>query len=349
MRIALVSTCAVAAPPPAYGGTELVIAELANTLTHNGHDVTVFATGDSKPHARLWSHFSGPVWPPDDFAEMRHAAFAWRSVMDATAAFDVVHVNTVPAVAFSAVCPTPTVLTLHHERVDKLVAFYRDFPNVTVVAISQRQADLVPELDVRHVVHHGLNADRYPAGDGRGGWLAFVGRFAQEKGPHLAIEAALGAGVPLRMGGRPHAPNESFFQREVRPRLDRAGDRVTWEGEVSFEPKLEILRGARATLFPIEWEEPFGLVMIESMLVGTPVIAFARGAATEVVEDGVTGFLVRDVSEMTARIAMVGAIDRAHCRRRARERWSAHRMTRDYERVYASVARLRSGIRVTGT
>lgn len=348
MRIALVSTCAVPAPPPAYGGTELVIAELAHALTQIGHDVTVFATGDSQPKARLWAHFPHAVWPPDDFAELRHGAFAWRSIMDATSAFDVVHVNTVPAVAFSAVCPGPTVLTLHHERVDKLVDFYLDFPGVTVVAISQRQADLVPELGVRHVVHHGLNQERYPAGDGRGGWLAFVGRFAEEKGPHLAIDAALAAGVLLRLGGRPHAPNERFFQHEMRPRLDRAGDRVNWEGEVAFEPKLALLGGARATLFPIAWEEPFGLVMIESMLVGTPVIAFARGSAPEIVEEGVTGFLVRDVSEMTARIAEVGSIDRARCRRRARERWSALRMARDYERTYSSVARLRSGIRVAG-
>jgi glycosyltransferase involved in cell wall biosynthesis len=234
-------------------------------------------------------------------------------------------------------------MTLHHERVQKLVECYHDFSAITYVAISQRQADLVPELAIRDVVHHGLDPDFYDAGDGAGGWLAFVGRFAEEKGPHFAIDAALAAGVPLRMGGKPHAPNQQFFEREVQPRLARAGDRVVWQGEVSLAPKLEMLRGARATLFPIQWEEPFGLVMIESMLVGTPVIAFARGSAPEIVEEGVTGFLARDVRDMAARVADVGAIDRARCRERARERWSSMRMAREYERIYEAIARSKSG------
>ncbi|MBV9947215.1 MAG: glycosyltransferase, partial [Myxococcales bacterium] len=161
---------------------------------------------------------------------------------------------------------------------------------------------------------------------------------APEKGPHLAIDAALGAGVPLRIGGQAQWLNRGFFEREMRPRIDRAAGRVFWEGEVTFGPKLDLLRGARATLFPIQWEEPFGLVMIESMLLGTPVIAFARGSAPEVVEEGVTGFVVRDLGEMIERIRQVGALDRARCRARARERWSADRMARDYERVYERAA-----------
>jgi glycosyltransferase involved in cell wall biosynthesis len=237
-------------------------------------------------------------------------------------------------------------MTLHHERVQKLVDCYRDFSSITYVAISRRQADLVPELAIQNVVHHGLDVDFYDAGDGAGGWLAFVGRFAEEKGPHFAIDAALAAGLPLRMGGKPHAPNEEFFDHEVKPRLARAGDRVVWQGEVSLAPKLEILRGARATLFPIQWEEPFGLVMIESMLVGTPVIAFARGSAPEIVEEGVTGFVVRDVREMAERAAQAGSLDRMRCRERARERWSSVRMARDYERIYESMARSKSGPRL---
>jgi glycosyltransferase involved in cell wall biosynthesis len=343
MRIALLSTCALSVPPPAYGGTERVIAELAKQLTRRGHDVTVFASGDSRPEARLRSHFPKPIWPPDEMAELRHAAFAWRDILRTDGPFDVVHAHTAPSVAFSTVCLSPpTLMTLHHERVDNLVECYRDFSSVTYVAISQRQADLLPELGIQHVVHHGLDPEFYDAGDGAGGWLAFVGRLAPEKGPHLAIDAALAARVPLHIGGKPHAPNEVFFEREVRPRLARAGDRVKWQGEVSFAPKLDLLRGARATLFPIQWEEPFGLVMIESMLVGTPVIAFRRGSAPEVVDDGVTGFLVRDVDDMAARVAEVGAIDRRRCRERARERWSSARMARDYEAIYASLVRASS-------
>jgi glycosyltransferase involved in cell wall biosynthesis len=336
MRIALLSTSAVPVPPHGYGGTELVVAELAKSLARAGHRVTVFATGDSHPEAELRWHLPSHVWPPSDMVELRHVAFAWRSIQKEESPFDVVHVHQAPAVSFSVVCPTPTVLTLHHDRVDELTELYAAFRDVSYVAISRRQAELVPELAIRHVVYHGLDVDQYPAGDGAGGWLAFLGRFASEKGAHLAIDAALSSSVPLRMGGKPHWVNERYFDEQVKPRLARgqAGGRVTWLGEVAFEAKCELLRGAIATLFPIDWEEPFGLVMVESMLVGTPVVSFARGAAPEIVDDGVTGFVVRDLREMIDRIGRVGSIDRARCRERARERFSSRRMAREYERVY---------------
>ncbi len=345
MRIALLSTCAVAVPPRGYGGTELIIAELARTLKRNGHEVTVFATGDSSPDAELRAHFPVPVWPPDDLAELRHSAFAWRSICAESPPFDVVHAHQAPAIAFSAICAVPTVVTFHHERIEKLVEYYRDLRDVTPVAISRRQAELLPELGVTHVVHHGLDVDRYPAGHGAKGWLAFVGRFAPEKGPDIAIDIASALRLPLRMGGKPHWANGEFFEKEIEPRLERTRGLVRWEGEVSFGPKLEILRGARATMFPIAWEEPFGLVMIESMLVGTPVVAFMHGAAPEVVDEGVTGFLVRDKGEMIDRIRRIGEIDRARCRARARERFNATRMARDYERVYASAIAARREVR----
>jgi glycosyltransferase involved in cell wall biosynthesis len=341
MRIALLSTCSVRVPPRAYGGTELVIAELAKRLTRAGHEVTVFATGDSMPEAELRWHFRRPVWPPNDTVELRHAAHAWRAICEERPAFDVVHAHQAPAVSFSLFCPVPTVLTLHHERIEKLVDYYADFRSVSYVAISHRQAELVPELDIRHVVHHGLDLADYAAGDGSGDWLAFVGRLAPEKGAHTAVDVALAAGVSLRMGGRPHWANEPYFEQEMRPRLERAGERVSWMGEISLAPKLDMLRGARATLFPIEWEEPFGLIMIESILVGTPVIAYARGAAPEVIEEGITGFLVRDARQMVDRVLRARTIDRARCRRRARERFGSERMAGAYERVYQEVIRNR--------
>jgi glycosyltransferase involved in cell wall biosynthesis len=351
MRVALVSTCAVAVPPRDYGGTELVVAELAKMLTRRGHHVTVYATGDSEPGTELRYRFAAPIWPPNDASELRHAAFAWREI--ARGGFDVVHVHQAPSIALGALVPgLPLVATLHHCRDPALIDFYLDFPETTFVAISRRQAELVPELAVRHVVHHGLDPCHYPAGDGEGGYCAFLGRLAPEKAPHVAIDAALAAGVPLRIGGAPHACHARYFDAEIAPRLARAGAAVAWLGSVALPSKVALLAGARALLFPIDWEEPFGLVMIESMLVGTPVLAFARGSVAEIVEEGVTGFIVKDAREMAARLRTLGGFDRARCRARAVERWSSARMAHDYERVYEQAAREKRaarGVEVSGT
>jgi glycosyltransferase involved in cell wall biosynthesis len=340
MKVALVSTCAVSTPPVAYGGTELIVAELAKGLHRLGHEVTTFATGDSRPEGALRSHFAEPVWPPNDLAEMRHAAAAMDEI--ARGDFDLVHVHHAAALPFGRFMRKPMVLTVHHCREEGLVAHYRDHPNVSLVAISNRQAKLCPELSFARTIYHGLDAELYPAGPG-GDYVAFLGRFAEEKGAHLALDAARAAGVPLHLGGKPHHCSLDYFAREVQPRLRDLGAGAVWHGELSHEPKLELLRGARALLVPIEWEEPFGLVMIEAMLTGTPVIAFARGSAPEVVEEGVTGFLVRDVREMSERIRALDRIDRVRCRARARERWTTERMARDYLSLYESVRTMSHG------
>jgi glycosyltransferase involved in cell wall biosynthesis len=224
-------------------------------------------------------------------------------------------------------------------RVDDLVEHYRSYPEVAFIAISERQAALAPELPWARTIHHGLDPELYAAGSGDGGYVAFLGRFAAEKAPHLAIDAARAAGVRLLLGGNAHAIPEAqaYFERELRPRLADATNLEAC-GELSHGPKVRLLSGARALLFPIEWEEPFGLVMIESMLVGTPVIAFARGSAPEVIEDGVTGYLVHDAAEMAERIRQLDRIDRTRCRARAQERWSVTRMAKDYADVYAQLA-----------
>jgi glycosyltransferase involved in cell wall biosynthesis len=336
MRIALVSSCAVSVPPRAYGGTELVVAELAKNLTRLGHDVTTFATGDSEPEGgKLQYRFEKPVWPPFESAELRHAAYAWREITATPGAFDIVHTHQAPSLAFAAIARTiRTVYTIHHCRDERLIALYRDFPDASYVGISRRQADLIPEVPVEDIILHGLDQDLYDAGRGDGGYVAFLGRFAQEKGPHFAIDAARRAGVTLRMGGGVHPPDRAFFDREVRQRLDDRVGGVEWLGELSHVPKLSLLGGARALLFPIDWEEPFGLVMIEAMLAGTPVIGFPRGSVPEVVEEGVTGYVVRDVAEMADRIRQLGTFDRVRCRERARERWSSLRMAREHEMLY---------------
>lgn len=332
-RVALVSTCAVATPPVRYGGTELVVAELARALSSIGVRTTVFATGDSTCAGARGALFDRAVWPPDSLAELRHASASWREI--ARGDFDVVHVHTPEALAFTPWISIPTVATVHHARVDALATHYAAYPDVAFVAISRRQAELTWEVPFRAVIHHGIDEAAYPAGEGSGGYCAFLGRFSAAKGTHLAIDAARRAGVPVRLGGTAQAHELGYHAREVVPRF---GPHVTWLGELDHPRKVELLRGASALLFPIQWEEPFGLVMIESMLVGTPVIAFRCGAAPEVVDEGVTGFLVDTADEMALRLEWVRRFDRRRCRARARERWTGKRMAEQYLELYRALA-----------
>lgn len=314
LEIALVSTSALPTPPNAYGGTELFVADLAQALVELGHWPTVFATGDSRCTGTLCWTLDDPVWPPCMLAELRHAALAWSKIAAGT--FDVVHVNHAAALPFQRFVGSPTVATVHHEREEALARHYAFYPDIAFVAISRKQRELSPDVPFRAVIHHGLDPDRYPMGSGAEGYCAFLGRFAPGKAPHLAIEAALRAGMPIRLGGEAHATEHAYFEREVRPRFALSG--VEWLGEVGGSRKTGLLCGAACLLVPLQWEEPFGLVMIESMMVGTPVIAFPRGSAPEIVEDGVTGHLVRDIDAMVERIRGIASFDRRRCRARAR-------------------------------
>ena len=348
MRIALLSTCALATPPKKYGGTELVVAELARGLVDLGHRVTVYATGDSVVSGDLRYCFATPAWPPDELAELRHARFAWKDIERDPEPYDVVHMNQAAALAGHSGAEPPSVLTVHHSRVDELVRRYCSYSDVAYVSISRRQAALSPEVSFARTIHHGLDPSRYDAGGGQGGYVAFLGRFAREKAPHLAIDAARAAGVHLVLGGAPHEvpDSQAYFEREMKPRLADASG-LEWLGELSHGPKVQLLSTARALLFPLQWEEPFGLVMIEAMLVGTPVIAFARGSAPEVIEDGLTGYLVRDAHEMAECIGRLDRIDRARCRARAAERWSTSRMAKEYSDLYEELC-TGTGARVAG-
>ncbi len=338
MRIAMISTCAVPTPPKGYGGTELMVADLSKGLLALGHDVTVFATGDSTVPANVRHRFEHPVWPPDDLAELRHSSHAWREIANAMRPFDVVHAHNPGALPHHALVDLPMVMTIHHASDPKLAPHYAAYDEVSYVAISDRQAELCPEIPWKSTIHHGLDPRLYPAGSGSGGYVAFLGRFAPAKAAHLAIDAARAAGVSIAIGGDVNDERDrAYYERELAPRREQPGTRFC--GELVHGPKVDLLCGASAVLFPSQWEEPFGLVMIEAMLVGTPVIAFARGSAPEVVEDGLTGFLVRDIEEMASRIHQVHRIDRARCRERARARWSSTRMARDYAALYEQLAR----------
>ena len=337
MRIAMLSTPFVAVPPRDYGGTELVVAQLTNGLVARGHDVTLFATGDSRSAAELrWLHETAQ-WPPNPMVDLDHVTWAYREIQFGD--FDLVHAHSAAALALQRWLPEiPVVYTLHHDRDETLSSYYKHFPSTAFVAISADQARRETPLPDLTVIHHGLDPREFEWSDLAGDYVAFIGRFAPVKGAHTAIDAAEAAGVPIRMAGGVHEVDSEFGDREIAPRLERP--HVTYLGKIGLEIKRPLLRDARALLAPIEWAEPFGLIMIEAMLSGCPVVAYPNGSVPELVEPGVTGLVVRDVREMAAAIRPGGVLDgfdRGRCRARAIERFGSDRMIAEYVSVYERV------------
>jgi len=334
MRVALVSTPFVAVPPPGYGGTELIVAELALALAAGGNDVVVYATGDSKlPGIEIRSYFREGEWPPSRKIDRIHSTWALRDIARDRRGFDVVHLHTPCAVEMARLCPYPLLYTLHHNADPELTEMFRRAPQVRLAGISHAQARREPAI-ISNVVHHGLDPSRFTARDDRG-YLLFIGRYAPEKGVTQAIEVAARAGLPLVMAGEAH--DAAYFDKEVRPLIEKHGVREV--GPVGGARKAALLAGARALLFPIQWEEPFGLVMIESLLSGVPVLALSRGSVPEIVEDGKTGSVCIDLEELvSAARSPAKRFDRAAIRRDAAERWSSARMASDYWRLYQQLS-----------
>jgi glycosyltransferase involved in cell wall biosynthesis len=337
MRIALISTPFVSAPPLDYGGTELVVYELAEGLVEQGHHVTLFGTGDSTTSAELRALFPKAQWPPNTLTDVQHVSWALQQI--AQQHYDLVHANSAVALALARlVSVSPLVYTIHHNRNEVLSRFYTSFPEVYYVAISADQQSREVPLERVTVIHHGLDPNRYRAVERASDYVCFVGRFSPEKAPHLAIEAAHNANVPIRIAGRTHAPDTPYAAAELEPRL--RWPEVEAEGPVGMTEKTALLTEARALLAPVQWDEPFGLILVEAMLSGCPVVAFRRGSIPELIEPGETGFIVDSMDEMADAIrpgGPVDGIDRRRCRSRAVIRFSRQRMVRDYERLYQRV------------
>ena len=322
LRVALVSTPFVATPPFHYGGTELVVAELAKALRARGVEVVVYATGDSRLEGiEVRSYFREAKWPPDPDVDRVPGAWCLRDAARDPLGFDLLHLHSVGAVEMAHLSPYPMLATLHHVPSPALSEMYLRTPSVSLVAISRNQAR-AERAPVSAVVQHGLDPSRFhPVHDQ--GYLLFLGRYDREKGAHYAIEVAHRAGMPLVMAGAPH--QRDYYEHFLKPLIEKHN--VFDVGPVGGDKKSALIARARALLFPIEWEEPFGLVMIEAMLSGVPVLASGRGSVPEIIEDGITGVICDDPSEMVAAARISEKLfDRARIRRLGEERFSAARM-----------------------
>ncbi len=346
MRIAQIAPLHEAVPPRLYGGTERVVSFLTEGLVAMGHDVTLFASGDSVTGAEL-----DAVWPQALRLDpsIRDVTAPHMLLMEAVrrraAEFDVMHfhMDYWPFSLFSRQ-PTPFLTTLHG-RLDlpELQPVFDAFPNVPVVGISASQRGPLPQARWVGTVPHGLPPGLLMPQSGPHDYLAFLGRIAPEKGPDCAIRIARACGLPLRMAAKVSDADRSYFEAVIQPMLAEGG--VELVGEITDAEKPAFLSGARALLMPISWPEPFGLVMIEAMACGTPVIAFNRGAAPEIVEDGRTGFIVEDEAGAVAAVARLGCLPRAAVRAAFEARFTARRMVESYLAIYQDLAARQAGPR----
>jgi glycosyltransferase involved in cell wall biosynthesis len=336
LRIGMLAPPWFAVPPSGYGGIEAMVAGLVNGLVARGHHVVLVGAGEPKTAAqRFHAVFSDPPSQRlgEPMPEVLHAAAA--AALLEREELDLVHDHTLAGPLLARGRHIPTVVTAHGpvsgEPGDYLVALGT---SVDVVAISQAQRRLRPEVNWLTTVHNGIEVSSFPLGKGDGGYLLFLGRFNADKGAHLAIDAARAAGRRLLLAGKLNEPAErSYFAEAVAPRL---GGAVEYVGEADAATKRELLAGAEALLFPVQWDEPFGLVMVEAMACGTPVVALRRGSVPEIVSDGESGFVVDDEEGLVRAIGAVELLDRRRCRARA-ELFDNARMVEGYEAAYRSV------------
>ncbi len=334
MHIGLIAPPWVAVPPPVYGGTELVLDHLARGLVAAGHQVTLFTTGDSTcPVPRRWVHRRAVGTTGSITIELAQVEAAYRQLADC----DVIHDHTLLgplwAVTTGIALDTPVVTTVHGEFTPELTQLYAAVGEaVSVVAISRDQASTAPTVPIAAIIHHGIDLDAYPLGAGDGGYVVFLGRMHPDKGVDRAIRVARGAGRALLIAAKMWEPAEHrYFTEVVEPLL---GPDAVYLGQVGGREKADLLGGAEALVNPIRWSEPFGLVMIEALATGTPVLTFAEGAAPEIVDDEITGFICRDEADMVTQLGRIGTIDRVRCRDAVEDRFSNERMVHDHVALY---------------
>jgi glycosyltransferase involved in cell wall biosynthesis len=332
LKIALVAAPFIAVPPADYGGTELFVAHLAEALRMAGLEVVVYANGESTVATErrwLYNHSEWPIKVAEHAwtKELNHTSWA---ALDACRDCDVIHTQSAQGIAFSRYIDRPMVLTLHGPHQEKLSEYYSQFPSVHYVCISEAQGrqESMPNL---HTIHHGIDLSLYNVVPTKKEYLSFIGRIAPVKGTHLAIDVARRTGIPLKIAGDVQPSNKDYFEKMIRPQVD--GKLVEYVGPADLAAKNELLGHSMAMLFPIQWQEPFGLVMVEAMACGTPVLAMPGGSVPEVVKDGVSGYVCRSVRDMAKRAQNL-KFDPATVRRYVEEHFSVEKMAREYAALY---------------
>jgi len=350
MRVALVSPPFLPVPPPKYGGTELFIAQLAEGLKNLGIDVVVYSNGESTVKVENRWIYKNKQWPLrgevfDNVQDFNHASWA---ISDAAQDCDVIHLNNVPALMFTRfVRDSKFVYTVHHVHEDHLSNLYHYFPEVEFVTISdfQRRRESMARM---RTIHHGIDLTQYRLQDKKQAYLSFLGRIAPIKGTHLAIDIAKKADIPLKIAGEIQPIFQDYFDSKIKPHLD--GKFIEYIGEADLAAKNELLGNSLAMLFPIRWNEPFGLVMIEAMACGTPVLALPGGAVGEVVCNGTSGFVCNSVDEMAARAKdLPGGLKPANVRSYCRQYFSVDRMVANYMELFQKVLAEKSPVSEAST
>jgi glycosyltransferase involved in cell wall biosynthesis len=333
MRIGFIAPPFISVPPKDYGGTELFIGQLAEGLKAHGIDSIVYTNAESTVAVEKRWLYERSEWPikSDIYSfikEINHTSWAMH---EAASACDLLHVHSGYALTYSRFIETPIVCTLHGPHEPKLSDLYRHYPEVSYVCISRFQCEQ-ESMPRRRTIHHGIDLASYELKEHKQPYLSFIGRIAPIKGVHLAIAVAKSAGVPLKIAGDIQPAYREYFERKIKPEID--GDFIQYIGVADLKAKNELLGDSLAMLFPIQWNEPFGLVMLEAMACGTPVLALRGGSVPEIVEDGVSGYVCRSARELAKRVKQLN-FKPADVRAYVAENFSLDRMVRQYEQAYA--------------
>jgi glycosyltransferase involved in cell wall biosynthesis len=338
MRIAQVAPLSESVPPRNYGGTERVVSYLTEELVRQGHEVTLFASGDSVTSAELVPGCPRALrTDPKCVSSVPHQIVQLEQLWRRAGDFDVVHFHGDGLhLPFSRRAGVPYVTTLHGRLdIPDLVPLYREFDEAPLISISDSQRAPLAWANWVATIHHGLPTDLYSFHPSHRGYLAFVGRVSPEKRVDRAIEISRRSGIPLRIAAKVDRADRDYFKERIEPLLSTPG--VEFIGEIGDEEKNEFLGNALAVVFPIDWPEPFGLVMIESMACGTPVIAFPCGSVPDVIEEGVSGFIVNDLDAAVRACERLGSVSRARCRAAFERRFAVSRMAEKYVRAFEAV------------